>query len=212
MAKYNYEVAGVEEQFEVEDSWLKNLKLNPFSSLEEQVYKAALLDPEKSGLTVSNDAVKGVIDAAKELVAKAKEVNRNHPEAKVRAVVSDITAGTFDVLVAGNVRNKHLPKDQAKAALDEVEAFFAHNNLIHVAQIAIDTKATPEKIAEDITITLNNAMKRGDARKILDVYPIPGVDAMFFNYVSKSAFNKLNSYDADSLEIEDEEDEEDSEY
>ena len=27
MAKYNYEVAGVEEQFEVEDKWLKNLKL-----------------------------------------------------------------------------------------------------------------------------------------------------------------------------------------
>lgn len=212
MAKYNYEVAGVKEQFEVEDKWLKNLKLNPFSSLEEQVYKAALSDPERSGLTASNDAVKAVIDAAKELVAKAKEVNCNHPEAKVRVTVSDITAGTFDVAVAGNVRNMGLTKDQAKAALDEVEAFFAHNNLIHVSPIAIDAKATPEKIAEDITIALNNAMKRGDARKILQVYPVPGVNAMFFNYISKAAFNKLNSYDADTEYDEDEEDEEDSEY
>lgn len=208
MAKFTVSVAGKAQEFEVADKWVKTLKLNPFSSLEEQVYKAALSDPEKAGLVASDDAVKAVVEDAKALVAKAKEVNKAHPLAKVRATVADIATGTFDVTVDGNVRNKALTKDAAMVALDEVNEFYAHTNLIHTKAIAVEKGETPEKIAEDITIAVNNAKKYGDVRKVIAIYPIPGVDgAVFYSYISEAANAAINhSYDCDDDGNEDEED------
>ncbi|MCD8082360.1 MAG: hypothetical protein LUE86_02245 [Clostridiales bacterium] len=115
--------------FQVDEDWLNSIKIKVTESVSAQVYAAAMADPEKSGITTDNDEMNASIESMKGLVKRAKDINRqNHSD--IRVMVD--RPGSYTVKFAGQVYEEKISIKEAECAIDKIEAYLSHDNLVKV--------------------------------------------------------------------------------
>ena len=191
MKNFNINIQNAPVNFSVEEAWLDNLKIKATEDVTAQIFKAAVSDPEASGITTDSNMLNADIEEVKKLVAKAKEINRSTDGAAAIRVALGSDFGVFTVSVDGNIRNEDVTVAEANRALDQIAGFLKHTNLIKVGVAVRGSRKSTQLIAEELTIFINNGMKKGDIRKVL--FPINSGDDIMLAYVSKSVFRKLSS-------------------
>ena len=162
MKDYMLNISGNQIRFKVHDEWIENLKIKATEDVNEQIYAAAVSDPELSGIETDNDALNADIEEVKKLVERAKEINRKSSYADVRVKLGS-SPGVYTVTVRGEVRNQDVTLSEATRAVSELQSFFAHHNAVRTAIVNGKGK-TVELRREELEIFLNN-----QCRKVLDV-------------------------------------------
>lgn len=115
--------------FKVDEDWLKRVRINATDPLEEQIYNAALTDPEFSGIVTDDDKLNESIEQMKELVKKAKEINKEK-NSDIRIFIEK--AGTYAVKFAGQIYCSNMDIKETSHAIDKIKAYLDHNNLVKV--------------------------------------------------------------------------------
>lgn len=139
----------------VDEDWLQSVRINAVDDINSQIYMAAMSDPKRSGIQTNDDAINASIEEVKELIEKAKEVNREK-NGNIRILMK--TPGTYTVRFADQVYADDLTLREAERAVEKISAYLDHNNMIRVR--IIEAKgASALRRAMDLEAFINSRAK-----------------------------------------------------
>lgn len=142
--------------FSVDEDWLQSLKVNVSGDIEQQIYNAALADPEISRITTDDDTLNKCIEDVKSIVAKVKEINKAH-SSDIRVLVE--SKGTYAVKFAGQVYGSNYRLRDLENAVNKIKAYLDHDNMIKVRIFEASDK-TPIQRAMDLEAFIANRVHR----------------------------------------------------
>lgn len=156
MKDYTINNNGAAVIFSVDEDWLNSLKVNVSGDIEQQIYNAALADPEISRITTDDDTLNKCIEDVKSVVAKVKEINKEKGS-DIRVLVEN--KGTYAVKFAGQMYGSNYRLRDLENAVNKIKSYLDHDNLIKV-RIFEASEKTPIQRAMDLEAFIANRVHR----------------------------------------------------
>ena len=141
--------------FSVDEDWLETVKIRATEDVTEQIYNAALSDPEVSHITTDDDVLNNSIDEIKALVTKVKDINKEK-NSDIRVMIEK--GGTYAVKFAGQIYSSNLRLKDTQNAIEKIKAYLDHNNLVKVRVFKSD-KSVIQRAMELETFIAKRAHK-----------------------------------------------------
>ena len=141
--------------FSVDEDWLETVKIRATEDVTEQIYNAALSDPEVSHITTDDDVLNKSIDEIKALVTKVKDINKEK-NSDIRVMIEK--GGTYAVKFAGQIYSSNLRLKDTQNAIEKIKAYLDHNNLVKVRVFKSD-KSVIQRAMELETFIAKRAHK-----------------------------------------------------
>lgn len=146
----NFSVNGM--GFQVDEDWLDQVRIKVSGNVGEQVYMAAMSDPERSGIVMDDSSYGKSIENMKALVSRAKDINREK-NSDIRILMEQ--PDVYTVRFAGQEYASGLNLKEVNHALDKIKAYLDHDNLVKVRIFTASGKSDLQR-AMDLEAFMNN--------------------------------------------------------